>query len=190
MSNRFAEVVILAEDERSANLLRRYVQRALDIRNRRIRQEISPSAQGDAKQWVLDRYPIEVKALRTMHRLTGLVVHLDADTDTVARRARQLAAALKKSGQDPRQVTEPISHVIPRRHTETWLCVLTGAVVDEEQDCKRHRLLPDFDGVVQQAAHELYNMTRGETAPVPTLPSLATAVPELQRLETVKRTTR
>ncbi len=64
MSNRFARVVILAEDERSANLLRRYVMRALRLDNRRIRQEIAPSAQGDAKQWVLGRYPIEVKELR------------------------------------------------------------------------------------------------------------------------------
>jgi hypothetical protein len=36
MSNRYTEVVILAEDERSANLLRRYVVRALGLTNRRI----------------------------------------------------------------------------------------------------------------------------------------------------------
>lgn len=182
MSSRFAEIVILAEDERSANLLRRYVQRALHIQNRRIRQEISPSGQGDAKQWVLSRYPVEVKELRTMHRLTGLVVHLDADTDSVAERARQLAAALKTNGQTVRQAHERIAHVVPRRQTETWLCVLTKIEVDEEQDCKRDRLIRDFDGVVQQAALALYDVTRAN-APVPTLPSLATAVPELRRLE-------
>src|SRR5438128_479418 len=125
MSNRFTQVVILAEDERSANLLRRYVQRALDIGNRRIRQEISPSARGDAKQWVLGRYAIEVKALRAGHTKTGLVVHLDADTETVARRATQLAAALKSNEVEDRAEGEWISHAIPRRHIETWLCFLT-----------------------------------------------------------------
>src|SRR5438874_1830415 len=60
MSDRYAQVIILAEDERSANLLRRYVQRALDLNPRGLRQEISPSGRGDAKDWVLARYPTEV----------------------------------------------------------------------------------------------------------------------------------
>jgi hypothetical protein len=184
MSNRFTKVVILAEDERSANLLRRYVQRALHIdSNRRIRQLISPSAQGDAKHWVLGRYPIEVKELRSKHPKTGLVVHLDADNETVSKRAAQLAATLKSTGQDGREANEWISHAIPRRHTETWLCVLSGKIVDEEQNCKRECLLPDYDAVVQQAALALYELTR-PNAPAPPLPSLATAVPELRRLET------
>jgi hypothetical protein len=189
MSNRYSEVVILAEDERSANLLRRYVLHTLagnrkDRRelNRRIRQLISPSAQGDAKRWVLHHYPIEVKALRCIRKKTGLVVHLDADTATVAKRAAELAAALKRDGQDKREADERVCHAIPKRHTETWLCVLTGVDVDEQRDCKRDRVLPDFDAAVQPAAFELYNLTRANV-PAPSLPSLATAVPELRRLE-------
>jgi hypothetical protein len=182
MSDRFAEVIILAEDERSANLLRRYVQRAMAVKNRSIRQEISPSGQGDAKQWVLRRYPLEVKALRSLHRKTGLVVHLDADTDTVVERVRQLAAALKAVSQPDRDANERISHVIPRRQTETWLCVLSGINVDEEQDCKRLKLLDDFDGAVQSAALKLYELTRRRAA-APTLASLAAVIPELRRLE-------
>lgn len=183
MSNRFAMVVILAEDERSANFLRRYVMRALDIDNRRIRQEISPSGRGDAKQWVLGRYPIEVKALRAKHAKTGLAVHLDADTDTVPKRATQLADTLKNAGQDAREQNERISHAMPRRQIETWLCILTGVEVDEEEDCKGQRRLPDFDAAVSQAALALYELTRANALPPP-LPSLAAAVPELQRLET------
>lgn len=183
MSNRFAEVVILAEDERSANLLRRYVMRACNLNYRRIRQEISPAGRGDAKQWVLGRYPIEVKALRNKHSKTGLAVHLDADTETVTRRATQLADALENAGQDAREPKERVSHAIPRRQTETWLCTLTGVVVDEDEDCKRQHRLPDFDAVVPQAALALYDLTRANAVPPP-LPSLATAIPELQRLET------
>lgn len=183
MSDRFAMVVILAEDERSANFLRRYVIRALHIDNRRIRQEISPSGQGDAKQWVLSRYPIEVKALRSKHPKTGVVVHLDADNETVARRTTQLANMLTNAGQGAREPNEWISHAIPRRHTETWLCTLTGVVVNEEEDCKGQRRLADFDAAVPQAALALYDLTR-PNAPPPILPSLAAAIPELRRLET------
>jgi hypothetical protein len=182
MSNRYTEVVVLAEDERSANLLRKYAIRALGITNRRVRQEISPSGRGDAKRWVLDRYPIEVKAVRTMHRHTGLVVHIDADTGAVAERSRQLADSLRKHGQNDRGADERISHAIPRRQTETWLCVLTGTNADEIQDCKSLRLIPDFDGVVSQAALTLYELTRSN-APAPALPSLITLIPELRRLE-------
>ena len=183
MSNRFATVVILAEDERSANLLRRYVMRALDIGNRRIRQEISPSGRGDAKQWVLGRYPIEVRALRSKHPKTGLAVHLDADNETVAKRAAQLASALENAGHDVREPNEWISHAIPRRHTETWLCALMGVDVDEEEDCKGQHRLPDFDAAVPKAALALYDLTRAN-APAAPLPSLAAAVPELRQLET------
>lgn len=182
MSNRFAMVVILAEDERSANFLRRYAIRALHIDNRRIRQEISPSGRGDAKQWVLGRYPIEVDALRNKHPKMGLVVHVDADTETVAKRATQLASTLKNAAQDAREPNERISHAIPRRQIETWLCALTGVDVDEDEDCKGQRRLPDFDAVVPEAAVALYDLTR-VNAPLPPLPSLAAAIPELQRLE-------
>jgi hypothetical protein len=90
---------------------------------------------------------------------------------------------LKGAAQDARERDERISHAIPRRQIETWLCVLTGVDVDEEEDCKgRHRLL-DFDAAVPQAAVALYNLTRAN-APAPPLPSLAAAVPELRRLET------
>jgi hypothetical protein len=183
MSHGFAEVVILAEDERSANFLRRYVMRALNNKGyRRIRQQVSPSARGDAKQWILARYPLEVAALRSKHPKTGLVLHLDADTETVAKRTMQLADTLKNAGQDAREPDERISHAISRRHTETWLCTLTGVVVDEEDDCKRQRRLSDFDAVVRQAALALYDLTRAN-APPPALSSLAAAVPELRRLE-------
>lgn len=182
MSNRFAMIVILAEDERSANLLRRYAIRALGINNRRIRQVISPSGRGDAKRWILEQYPIEVQALRAKHSKTGLVVHLDADVETVDKRAAQLARALENAGRDARHQTERISHAIPRRQIETWLCVLTGVDVDEEEDCKARHRLPDFDAVVPDAALALYELTRPNVPP-PSLPSLATAIPELWRLE-------
>src|SRR5262249_8818376 len=118
----------------------------------------------------------------TMHRRTGLLVHLDADNECVARRAAQLGETLKKAGQGERAAKEPISHAIPRRHTETWLCVLTGEDVAQEREVKRGLVLRDFDQHVPKAALALYDLTRPNAVP-PTLLSLQAAIPELRRLE-------
>ncbi len=182
MIQRYATIIVLAEDERSANLIRRYVQRALNVSARRIRQEISPSAAGDAKHWVIHRYPIEVREVRRGLSRLGLVVHLDADVESVDRRRAQLAEALRDNDQPVRARDERISLAIPKRHTETWLCRLTGTDVDESQDCKRLRLLTEPDRVIRRAADQLYLMTRANAAEAP-LPSLTMAVVELRRLE-------
>jgi hypothetical protein len=182
VSGRYAHVILVAEDERSANLLRRYVQRVLGIDSRRIRQSISPSAKGDAKQWVLQQYPIEVRTLRSGHARIGLVVHLDADVEPVSRRSHQLAATLEENGEAERTPGERIVHAIPRRHTETWLCTLTDIDVDEEMDCKRLGLPPKPDAAIKPAVEALYRATR-PNAIEPTLPSLRTAILELRRLE-------
>lgn len=182
MSDRYAFVIILAEDERSANLLRRYVKRALNLGDRQIQQLLSPSGRGDAKQWVIRRYAVEVKELRRKHHRVGLVVHLDADRDSVQTRHRQLADSLRTAALEPRTNAERISHAVPRRHVETWLCVLTGINADEETDCKRERIPPDPDSVLKPAAEQLYRLTRLNATP-PVLPSLLAVVPELRRLE-------
>jgi hypothetical protein len=181
MSTRYATVIIVAEDERSANLLRRYVERALGVTNRRVRQLISPSAQGDAKQWVIARYPIEIRAVRRGLANLGLVIHLDADVDSVQDRLNELATALASDGQDPRAPDERVSFAIPRRHTETWLAVLTGIQVNENLDCKRSRIPPDPEKRVKAAAEQLYSLTRLNAQPAP-LPSLVAAITELRRL--------
>ncbi len=177
---RYANVTILAEDERSANFLRRYVDRTVKVG--RFRPRISPSGGGDAKQWVLREYPKEVKELRRAHSRNCVVVHVDADVDQVVRRQQQLADALLHDGQEPRKDGDCLSHVIPRRHTETWLCVLTGIAADEDHDCKRHRLLGNPDAAIRPAVLALYQLTR-PNAMNQTLPSLVAAIPELQRIE-------
>jgi hypothetical protein len=182
MSDRYANVIVVAEDERSANLLRRYVQHALHVNPRGIRQRIAPLARGDAKQWVLNQYPIEIKELRRGLSHNCLLVHLDADVGTVDQRLNQLSTALANEGMEPRGENERVSLVIARRHTETWLCALTGIQVNEDEDCKRRRLPPDPDRVVKPAAEQLYALTR-PNARKPDLPSLIVAIEELRRLE-------
>jgi hypothetical protein len=182
MSSRYARVIIIAEDELSANLLRNYALRALDIDIRRVRQLIAPAGGGDAKRWILSQYPVETKELRRGLTHNCLIVHIDADTDTVATRQQELSEAMRIAGQLRRESDERISHVIPKRHTETWLCVLTGHHVDEADDCKRRRILSNPYTAVKPAAEALYASTRPSASPPP-LPSMISAVPELRRLE-------
>src|SRR5207245_8760280 len=125
----------------------------------------------------------EGRTLRTGHKRVGLAEHLDADTDSVLDRMNELAEELKRASQPARSASERISHVIPRRHTETWLCALNGIAVDEERDCKRERLLSNPDDAVTPAAASLYALTRANAAPPPAhLPSLVAVVPELRSL--------
>ena len=54
------------------------------------------------------------------HQRIALIVVIDADLDTVARRQQQLDETL---GESSRQPVERIALVVPRRNIETWSAV-------------------------------------------------------------------
>jgi hypothetical protein len=136
-------------------------------------------------------YPREVREHRRCRdgnlKQSALIVHIDADTGTVANRHRQLADALNQAGAGgpPRTQDERIAIIVPKRHTETWLHGLFDPDITEDRDCKRDgRLRKLHDERVPIAAEEIYRLTRANAPPPPTnLPSLAAAIPELRRLE-------
>jgi hypothetical protein len=194
---RIALVIVVTEDARSGAVLRRYLGRAVD--SRQIRLRIAPKGQQSAYDWVIEQYPTEVSEHR--HRVSAkgrnnaaLVVHIDADTSPVDQRLKQLARALKSARAKPRGNTERIAIVVPKRNTETWLHGLCGVVVDETYDFKedpdariasnerrRNRLC---DQRLGPAAAELYRLTRSNAPEPPVgLPALGVAVQELRRLE-------
>ncbi len=197
MSQRIAQVIILAEDLRSARLFARYLQRTNRVDYRDIHWEHAEAGKGDASKWVVKQYPAEVQKQR--RRVSGknknaaLLVHVDADTGTVQARHQQLAGGLTESGQKPRGQDEQITIVVPRRHTETWLHGLCGVSLTEEYDCKRdpdrqianpRKLKDAHDARIRPAAEALYAFTRPNAQPPPDyLPSVKAAIPELQRLE-------
>lgn len=150
VSENIAEVVIVAEDLRQGTFVRRYLKRADN--SRKLRVEISPKGKGAGERFVRESYATELTYYRSRahHRRAALVIAIDADTETVAERGRQLEEALKKAGEDARRSSESIALLIPKRHIETWIVCLTGQTVDETTDYKSTK---DLDSKIQQAAH-------------------------------------
>jgi hypothetical protein len=189
---RYATVTILAEDERAGNLLRRYAERALAVTRRRLVTVAAPPGQGDAKKWMLERYATEVQVYRRGLSHRGLIVHLDLDTDSIAKRTQQLADVLKMHGLSPRDPNERIAHVLTGRHVETWIAALTSQMttpdnkpLDEQFDCKRRHFPNDPDRLIKRSVDELYRLTRPNATIVAPLPSLNAAVAELRQLERI-----
>ncbi|MCC5876642.1 MAG: hypothetical protein JJU11_10530 [Candidatus Sumerlaeia bacterium] len=195
MRRRLVEVVILAEDRATATILRRYAER-LGCKGR-TRELICPGGSGE--QFVRENYPLEVREQRRYIaggiKNAALIVHVDADTDETSNERKRLGRKLASDGQAPRENSEKIAVIIPRRNMETWVHGLAGITVDEIYDYKtdpekrlaenstqlkklhqeRRRLAPDA----------LYALTRRNAAgDLPEkLPSLKEAIPEFQRLE-------
>lgn len=185
MSERIASLLILAEDQRSANLFRRYVQQmGRRLYPREIRTQVCP--RGSGEQFVRRQYPAEVQEQRRCVagriRRAALIVHVDADTGTVEAEYQRLAEELMGAGHGAREAHERIAIVVPKRHTETWLHGLFDPAVTEDQNCKRE--LREHDSKIAEAAEALFRLTRqNATAPPANLPALAIAIPELRRIE-------
>lgn len=137
--------VLLCEDQQIAAFTRRFLKKR-GVKPHQLRECIAPSGAGSAEQWVRERYPWELKAIR---KRTGimLVVGTDADTLTVEQRIKTLDEACKKQGIAERKPDEPILMVVPKRSIETWLAYLREETpVDEitqypryaqESDCRK-----------------------------------------------------
>ena len=166
MAERYTQVVILCEDYMHLNFVRRYLV-GCGIESRRIRGEVSPSGRGSGAQYVIENYPVEVKALRSRpHVRAGLLVVVDADTFPVEERFRQLERSL---GQPGRGDAERIGLLAPKRNIETWIFYLLGNTVNEEDDYKK-RVSPSG---VKEAVAAFGNLCPRKAAEI--------AVPSLQR---------
>ena len=185
MSERFATIVLLVEDENQAQLIRKHlVRRGHHPRSIRVEKTTA----GDGIRHVLRNYAREVRNYRhqSTRVRTALVVSMDADRESVDARQRQLAAEL----QEPRRADERILHLIPRRHVETWLLCLNGYRVDDtgyalprrhEVQHGSHRIpVAALNG---RAADALFDWSRPNALiPDNCVPSLLTGIDELSRL--------
>lgn len=88
-------------------------------------------------QHVRETYPIELAALRRLHRRAALLVHIDVDNSrakdrTVDERVDELHRACDR-GDVPRRVAgEAVALLVPRRNIETWIHFYrVGPPVDE-----------------------------------------------------------
>jgi hypothetical protein len=150
-----SQVVVLAEDARQQSLVRRYLYR-LGYESHDIRFEKLPAGKGCGEQWVRERYAGAVCAYRarSAKAATALIVVIDADLDSVDRRADQFALKLQRRGLEPRRGDERVAQLIPGRHVETWIICLNGLPADEVTSYKTS--LSDPDGQTRSAALRLY----------------------------------
>jgi len=177
-----ARIILLCEDSQTDVFVRRFL-RHRRIRGRDITTYPLPAGQQSGEQWVRERYPRQLKAIR---RRSGvcLITVIDADTLSASERRDQLQAECESQGIPPAQPDDPVLVFVPRRNLETWLAYLEGKEVNErdsypklkrEGDCARH-------------ANELVRMCRKEQRlrePAPR--SLHEACEEYARLTTILR---
>src|ERR1035437_8632175 len=96
MAERIASIILLVEDVRQENLLRRYLH-CLGHDNRNMRPVRLSLGQGSGEQFVRESYATEVRAVRAQLNRTKacLIAMIDADTGSIDDRRQQLDRALR-----------------------------------------------------------------------------------------------
>lgn len=127
--------IILGEDHAHVNFVRRRLL-SEGIGARQITpRKVAADATGDGgEKYVRQQFPAEVQYYRAKanHQRVALIVVIDADLDTVAKRQRQLDDTL---GELSRRPDERIALMVPRRNIETWMTVLLDpSTVDADED--------------------------------------------------------
>ncbi len=181
--NRASRVVVLVEDRRQQQFVRKYLYR-LGYGAHDIRFEPLPAGSGSGEKFVRENYARAVKEYRarSAKAQSALVVVIDADADAVEHRQRQLREGLTVGGVNPREDGDRIAHWIPRRAIETWVLCLAGMQVGEEADYRHDRTVDAVS--VMTAAEEFHTWTRRGFEPPPhCVPSLRAAIPKARRIE-------
>ncbi|MCL4782933.1 MAG: hypothetical protein KJZ70_07865 [Bryobacterales bacterium] len=182
--SRSSKVVVLCEDKRTQKLIRSFL-RKLSYRNHELR--FTKINAGSAEQQVREQFPNEVAYLRNSRfQDQVLIAAIDADNFTVEERLRQLEQSLGSASLPARDPEEKICLLIPRRNIETWIRVLSGDEVSEEENCKPPpggTQAQRLDNRSAQAGERFYELTRPNAPlPNPTVDSLNRAIPEARRV--------
>jgi len=138
--SRASEIIVLCEDRLQDVFVQRFLKRGWGIKKPRVRVVAYPQSGsgGAGEKHVRDNYPNQLKACRTRHAGTILIVVMDADAGTVQEHHRELERACG-CAQPPvgvRQANEAVVHVIPKWHIETWLAYLANGNVSEDRQYK------------------------------------------------------
>lgn len=147
MSRRRVQLVLVCEDSQHEAFARRFLARkGWDPRS--IRVEKLPGPRGSGEQFVRERFPTELSAIRSGHVDRALIVMIDGDQHGPARRLSQLDSACHAAGVDSRGPGDLVAVLVPTWRIETWFAYLDGHAVDEQRndyrrlprqrDCQRH----------------------------------------------------
>lgn len=131
MTKRESKLVILCEDRQHEAFLRRFM-KLEGWHPRAMRVERSPNGRGSGEQWVRERYPKELQALRSSHVTAKLMVMIDGDRNSPAERGEAFDEACDAQEVPRREADESVAYLVPTRNIETWIVYLRGEDVDEE----------------------------------------------------------
>lgn len=138
-------IVLLCEDSQTDSFVRRFLKRR-NFKARDIDTLPLPDGQRSGEQWVRERYPVELRAIRGRQR-AYLIVVTDADAETTEVRRCRLDEECRQEDVPVRTGDDRVIIAVPRRNIETWLAYLAGTLVDEttryprlqrERDCDEH----------------------------------------------------
>ena len=130
--NRSVRLVLLCEDRQHETFARRFLRHAgWNLRDLRV--ESSPQGRGSAEQYVRERFPEELQAVRAKHaENVGLIVMVDGDDHGVAGRKSSLHRACVDRGIPPLDDGDRVLVCVPTWNIETWLAFLQGETVVDE----------------------------------------------------------
>ena len=169
-------IVLLCEDAATNTFVRRFLRRR-QFKARDITTLPIPHGSQSGEQWVRQKYPSELKAIRSRQD-AFLIVVIDADTHTTQARRSQLDGECNTQKVPARKTEEPVLIVVPRRNIETWFAYLDGESVDEKKEYPRRKPTEQ-----RSFADKLYRMCHEDQKlrpPVP--PSLAESCQEYPKL--------
>jgi hypothetical protein len=131
---RGVQAVIVCEDTQHEVFVRAFLRRR-GFTPRDLRFEKSPPGKGDAKQFVRERFVVEVKALRAYAGERRMLLAMtDADDVSTAERRDTLIQACIGASSNPPAAEDPIYVFIPKWEIETWLKFLRDGGADESVD--------------------------------------------------------
>ena len=169
-------IVLLCEDAATNTFVRRFLRRR-QFKARDITTLPIPHGSQSGEQWVREKYPSELKAIRSRQD-AFLIVVIDADTHTTQARRSQLDYECKTQQVPARKPADPVLIIVPRRNIETWFAYLDGISVDETVDYNAYKSKDP-----RPFAEDLYRMCHEYQQfrpPVP--PSLSESCQEYRKL--------
>ncbi len=175
---RRVQYVVICEDQQHEVFVRRFLKAmGLIASIHQLRVEPSPRGRGAAERFVREQYVDELKAVRSTHVATTLLVVVDGDAAGVNERLRQLDEACSRQGVPTRSPEDSVAVFVPTWNIETWLAYLDGETVDESRKDYRRLARP---GDCQPHVGVLAEMCRHRSLRLPAPQSLQAACREYE----------
>lgn len=177
--SRSVRIVLLCEDRQHETFVLRFL-KGVGWNLRDIRVEKAPRGRGSAEQYVRERFPGELRAVRSKRgEKVYLILVVDGDDQGSAGRTASLKRACIEQQVDPPSSSDQVLVCVPTWNIETWLAYLGGEAVEESS--------PDYPRLDRPSdcsphVRNLVEMCRNRTLRAPYPRSLEDACTRYRRL--------